>query len=442
LPSLEEVIFVLVQHKLETTVTLIDALLALGARPENIILSGKCYSTSPVIADQLKKRKINVMEDSKPEEIGQYDKYNRRGLVKMWEIVANYLKNKNADQVIVMDEGGRCLETMPEFIRFEYKVAAIEQTRAGLYSDAVNVDQLVFPLVEVASCAVKKILEPPLIAIAILNRLKNLLLKLNPDPKTTFFGVVGNGAIGNAVCKYLLSSGYKVLCYDENESAFKDISDKNFYRVETIASVIANSNIILGCTGKDITEGLDILSIVKKNKVFVSCTSEDKEFRDLLLKIGQNNNYIGEEVLSDITYLSKNKSKITILQGGFPFNFDRNPWNVPAEDIEVTQGLLLGACIQAVTCATKPVHDGITINRGSRQILNPLIQSYVALHWLSRRSKNDYPENYKELFKTFEWIKRNSGGEYYENAFLNNCFSVLNNENQITQSHKTSRAKL
>lgn len=441
-PDFSNTIFVGVQHILETTVTLFDALIELGVKPENMYFSGKCYSTSPVIAQQIRKRKINLMEDNKPEEIGQYEKYCRRGIAKMWAIVVNDLKNRNIDQIVVLDEGGRCLEMMPEFVRFEYKIGAIEQTRAGLYTNAVDSNQLIFPLIEVASCVVKKTLEPPLIAAAVISRLENLLLKLKPNPETTFFGIVGNGAIGNGLCKYLLSNGYKVICYDESEAAFKDISDKSFYRVETIPSVIANSNIILGCTGKDITEGLDIFSMVQKDKIFVSCTSEDKEFRSLLRKIGQDNS-IDIEVLSDIVCLSKNKNKITVLQGGFPFNFDRNPWNVPAKDIEVTQGLLLGACIQAVTCATKPIHDGKTINRGTRQTLNPLIQSYVALHWLSRRPKNEYPANYHELFKILEWIQKNSGGEYYENNFLNQCFQIVsNNDHQAIQACHTSRAKL
>jgi len=430
LPDLSNTIFIGVQHILETTVTLFDSLIAIGIKPENMYFSGKCYSTSPEIEQQVRKRGINLMPSNKPEEPGEYQKYCTKGITKMWELCVEEISQKRVDMIIILDEGGRCLETMPEFIGLNYRVAAIEQTRGGLYSEAVAL--LPFPLIEVASSAVKKILEPPLIAEAILNRFKLLLGGLNP-PQNTIFGIVGNGAIGYGLCRYILSQGYKVVVYDQNENAFENIVEVTFFRLSSIESVISSANIIFGCTGKDITEGIDVLSIVKKEKRFISCTSEDKEFKSLL-RLMSSKHAVAVDTLSDIVCLSHNDSKIIVAQGGFPFNFDRKPWNVPARDIEVTQGLLLGACIQAMTSATKPVSDGKTINKGSRQSLNPFIQSFVALHWLKKRNIEKHAAQKTEAFANIEWIKKNSGGEYHQNSLIGICFNAEKNVTSISNT--------
>ena len=57
-----------------------------------------------------------------------------------------------------------------------------------------------------------------------------------------------------------------------------------------------------------------MLGIVKKDSVFISCTSEDKEFRSLLRAVA-NQNVVYVDTLSDIVCLSRNGSKILILQG-------------------------------------------------------------------------------------------------------------------------------
>jgi S-adenosylhomocysteine hydrolase len=428
LPDLSKTVFIGVQHMLETTVTLFDAIIALGVKPENMFFSGKCYSTSPVIAEAVIKRGIRLMASNKPRTPGGYEESCQHGIEKMWRLCIEDISKKNIDSIIILDEGGRCLENMPEFVGLRYRIAAIEQTRGGLYTESVNL--LPFPLVEVATCAVKKILEPPLIATAIikvvLKKIDEILPSLNPESGKTTFGLIGNGAIGGAICRHLLSHGYDVVVYDENEGSFQNIIDPRFYRMGSVEEVIANAQIIFGCTGKDITRGKDILSLVKRDKVFISCTSEDKEFKTLLRAIGSQS-IVPIDALSNIVCLTQNGRKITILQGGFPINFDRNPWNVPANSIEVTQGLLLGSCYQAISNATKPINDGTTINHGTRQALHPLIQKYVATHWLSRQTAElDSMDKYVTFFSDTNAIEKNSGGAVQKSSFIDTVFEGKN----------------
>jgi S-adenosylhomocysteine hydrolase len=414
--SLDKIVVVGVQHILETTVSLIDALIHLGIKPENIFIAGKVYSTSLIIENELRKRKIHVFSMKPPDEPGQYLECCRSSVKELW---ANCIKQENADTYLILDDGGRASEYMPEFIRFEKQVAIIEQTRGGLYSNVIG--KLPCPLIEVASSAVKKQIEPPLIAKAVLIKVIKLLNRLKLDKKM-IYGIAGNGAIGYAIAKHLLTIGCKVAVYDEDSSVFQGIINKNFFRMESLEALIINSQCLFGCTGKDITQGINVLEITKTDKLFISCTSEDKEFLSLLKSIAKQN-IISIDTLSNITCLTPSKSKITIASGGFPINFDRKPGNVPAHDIEVTQGLLLGGCIQAILTASKPIGDGTTINHASRQSLDPYIQRYVVNHWINNQPSDRYKKELISCFQDIEWIKRNSGGKYCENSILYECFA-------------------
>jgi|GEM_PF-1600716 len=421
LPDLSRTVFIGVQHILETTVTLFDALIALGVLPSNMYFSGKCYSTAPAIEAAVRARGIHLMPSNKPEKPGEYESYCQAGIAKMWEYCLNDIESKPVDRLIILDEGGRCLENMPGSVALDYRIAAIEQTRGGLYSETAHM--LPFPLIEVATCAVKKHLEPPLIAIAVIQGIKNSLSQLNLTKHMTF-GVIGNGVIGNAVCRYLISLGYRVCVFDESDAAFGGIISHHLFRMENMFEVMTIADIVIGCTGKDITLGIDIPSIIKKDKIFISCTSEDKEFRSLLKFIStQGIGYF--DSLSDITCLTRNGRKILIVQGGFPVNFNRKPCNVPADKIEVTQGLLLGSCLQAIYCAKKLADDGVTMNRGSRYALNAAVQRYVALHWLPRQENEAYPADYRDLFDNLSWIQKNSGGNPCPDRTLATSFSPV-----------------
>ena len=407
-----------VQHMLETTLNLFTGMQQLGVKPQNMYFTGKCYSSSPEVETAIVKQKIHLMPTTTPKIIGQYHKHCQDIMEKMWNFCLEDIKRKKIERLIILDEGGRCLEAMPENVSFEYEVAGIEQTRAGLYSNIM--DNHLFPVVDVASSAAKKRLEPALIAEAVLSRVVKTLKNLNLK-QDAVCGVVGNGAIGSGVVKYLLSKGYKVVTYDENEDAFQKIYSRNLFRVGKIEDVIVNAQYIFGCTGKDITQGINFLDIAKKDKVFISCSSEDKEFLSLLRRIAHNGALI--DPMSDVSCVSNSGSKILILKGGFPINFDRTPSSVPANDIELTRGLLLGAFLQAVDVAKKPIGDGITINQFSHQQLNPYVQKFIVNNWINRQPTDRYPNELIGCFDDIEWIKKNSGGEYYPNEYLEEIFS-------------------
>ncbi len=367
---------------------------------------------------------ICLMPSNRPNKVSEFQQVCRQDIKAMWDRCGKELED-DVESIIVLDDGGRCLEEMPPYIRLNYRVAGIEQTRGGLYSPTLN--QLLFPVIEVASSALKREIEPPFIVKAITKeleeRMQDIFSIFNFNQRTVI-GIIGNGAIGSAVAQHFLSLNFTVAVYDENEESFQNVALKNknkLYRVPSREAVIANSQCIFGCTGKDSLYGIPLLDTVDKDTIFISCTSEDREFLSTLQMIHQRS-VVMTDPLGDIVCSSKNGSKIVFVRGGYPFNFNGKPWNVPANEIEPTQGALLGAVIQAMVCAKKPIDGGLTINQNERLMLDPSIQQFVVEKWRRAPAAAEHPTALLDCFNQPEWIKKNSGGKYYSNDLIQRCF--------------------
>ena len=356
-----------VQHILDTTASLFQSLIQLGVKKDRMYFMGKCYSTSDAVARVIRDDlEINLFDGKFPKYPGGYDTANSKGISEMWATVVEDLrtKHKDVDTIIILDEGGHCLEAVPNGLKFKYQIAGLEQTRNGLYRKVL--DLLPFPVVSVATCAAKRVLESPLIAEVVTKHIEKLIQSFDSE-EGKVFGVIGNGTIGDAIVSRLLDLGKTVVVYDHDQNAFAKSfsrSDKtSCYRLESVAAVIANADYIIGCTGIDVTEKVEhILSIIKHDKIFISCSSEDTEFNALLCLLKQRQ-FKQDHPLSEITCELDSGAKVSVLRGGFPVNFDRSSQSVLPEKIQLTRGLILGACLQAGLTAKRLVFDGVTINK-------------------------------------------------------------------------------
>ncbi len=422
LVNFEDTAFFSVQHILKTNVPLFKHLIEdFKAKPNNIYVSGKGYSDSTVAEHCLKKLGLRYFKlENSYTAAGQYQQHLRNHLKQVWHHFIDNLEKQNIKSLIIIDEGGHALETMPNFLCFEYAMACIEHTRGGLYSPAVN--SLPFPLIEVASSAIKRHLESPLIVEAILKKLQTALGARADIHAKTVFGVIGNGAIGASVTPYLLERGYTVLAYDENKDAFNGFLHKNLYRVQNVNALIDRADYILGCTGKDTLKGSSLLDNATHHQKFISCTSEDKEFYSLR-KTMDTQSSIELDNRGDIVYHSKMGAKITLVNGGFPVNFDQSGESVPATDIQLTRALMLGACIQAGLAASKP-EGGTEIALTQRIQLDAKLQRFVAQQFRQYQPINRYSLTQWQLSQDLNWIKNNSGGQVCDNQVLARAFSA------------------
>lgn len=412
--NLERVAVVGMQHLLETTASMLKSIVAIGVNPRHILIAGKCYSTNTVIEHYLRERLGLVIAKMKsPRQPGGYTDAVEEVQADLWQRFA-YIAD-NIDIVIVLDDGFRTFEHMPATMRLKKRVAIVEQTRGGLYSSALEYS--LAPVIEVASSAAKKVLESPFIAAAVVRQVEKVIIKFDlAKDKDKAFGVIGNGAIGRAVVNRLLQSGFTVVVYDKDETVYQSIQNENFIRVDSIEAVFFNATCILGCSGLDVTEGINFAQF-EKDLYFMSCTSEDKECKSLLKQVASTTR-VDLDTLRDIRYHHRDQYVITIVGGGFPINFDRAIGNVPAADIALTQGLMFSAFLQALFAARKPIADGHTVNKAQRQSLDPYLQRCVVETWIKSQPPDRYSDELKQHFNDIIWITSQSGGKHFPNETL------------------------
>lgn len=407
------------QHLLYTTLNLLESFKRLGAQPDNIHVMGKSYSSCLAVANKLIDNGYRYYPNSEQSRIGNFSEIFQRDIECMWgKIFADFIK-KEIVLIVVLDDGGNCMANIPSFVREKYRIVGVEQTSSGLNNSFLK--KVDFPVVEVASCAVKQRIESPMIAEAVVQKLISIL----PIGQERLpCAVVGLGVIGQAVLKKLSSLKHEVIAYEKNK--IKKIKS-DFMMADSLQSAIANSNYIFGCSGEDITEDLELLSeifLTKENKFFISCSSQDKEFLSLLKKIDSFQSKY-ESCLDDVIYTLENKKTIKILKGGFPINLDTSGESVGALDIQLTRGLLLGGVLQAIFFATHYPND-----KNLRYMLNPAIQRFIVSHWIPHGSTFLFEPDFINLFFKTEWLEENSGGInnikdiYLEEAF-GTCSSII-----------------
>lgn len=427
LPTLSNVAFIGAQHKLETTATLFQSLIKLGAKPENMFFTGKCYSTCVSVENTMKTLRVNIFDDPIPRAPGGYAEACKKVIKKMWKKFDEHLANhEDIKKIIILDDGARVVEELKFLTIINYQVIVIEQTRGGLYSQGL-IDHGIFPMISVAQSATKKIIEAPLIATAILTRLQQVVADLKINQATC--GVVGNGAVGKMVANYLASLGHAVKVYDQ---VITIKNHENIRMVSNIEEIFKGSSFVFGCTGRDITEGLDLAPIIDNDQIWISGSSEDREFKSFMLLHAKNLNGVEKfDPMADVLFKLPSGNTITIKQGGFPFNFDRKPWNVPASDIEITQGCLLGAVIQAAIID----EDRTKYKLQPQQQLNPYIQSFIVARWGDREQKsgiNRFDKDTIDMFKVPAFIEEKSGrANCVDSLILQRAFQIDFNLNEL-----------
>ena len=192
----------------------------------------------------------------------------------------------------------------------------------------------------------------------------------------------------------------------------------------TIEELIQHNDIIFGCTGTDILKQVNLEHVFNGDKIFVSCSSEDKEFLSLLKWIQRDERFtFSANPLLDISYITTKSHKIRILRGGFPINFDNNIEIEPEKDIQLTRTLLLGAIFQALICVKER-----RFGKYVRYTLHPEIQRYIALKWLTLTHPKNFSQ-FLEQFSSVEWIICNSQGENFYSPMLKEIF--LSEEGRI-----------
>ncbi len=407
---------VYVHHPLRTSVNLIKTIVKLGVNPENFFAVGKHYSECEDVVKEVIDLGIRYQRCSSQIGLGKFSHSFTRDINRLWtDVVSDLSTKKDIDKIIVLDHGGRALSYLPPELLCR-KIVGIEKTMGGLF----NLERHglpPFPIIGVANCAAKKVLESPLIADAVVEK----LLPLIPIKQANLTcGVIGYGSIGKAVVAKLLSMGHKVIIYDSDTSQLSCLKEENLLVTNTLSALVSVSDYIFGCTGKDISaSNIDHFRLATHKKTLISCSSEDIEFLSLLQVVQQRENgKVAVKPLNDVIYQSDMGAEIRILRGGFPINFDNTGESVPANDIQLTRALVLGGILQA----GQLFNDNRLLNRGGVYALDPSLQRYIAKEWLKYQPQNRFSTSVIDNLDKHQWIQEASGGISLPNTLFKNIF--------------------
>lgn len=406
----EETAIIGAQHLLETTATLMGKFRELGFA---VYPTGKCYSTNPGVLKTMQNLGAHVLPGSRPEKLGEYHAASEKDIAAVLNEVEKNPKIKN---IIVLDDGGRFYEKIPPHFRRKYRMGGVEQTRAGFYSR--NVATARMNIVNVAQSAAKIIFESPFIADATVNEISQITNKLDKD--RCVVGIIGFGAIGRALATKLIQDGFSVCVFDKDPTSYENYPLKDKIEIlPSIEELFIHTNFIIGSTGQDTTESFDPLSLNGHDRIVVSVSSEDKEYKSFLKAIANKNTILDIDPLSTIRCYTKSGNIIEILYGGFPVNFlnsHKKPFNVPAVRIALTQALLFTAVMQTIEQMEQSNlsegHAAIPAN----MMLTPERQQEVVRLWYETTIKDDTLPH--ELIKKFisdkEFVIAHSKGLYVE----------------------------
>lgn len=393
----DQVSIVAVQHLLESTGSLLHELTILGVPPHRIHILGKHYSSNRDIIDALHTEGFNVYKSTEDHPPGQFSTIFRADVSAMWANVLGSYTREMPSLVIVLDDGGRCIEAIPEDLSRSCRVIGIEQTTSGIRTTRNHID-----VIQVATSAAKKLLEPPLISEATFDKVTKYL---PVREKALRCGVIGLGNIGKAIAHSLMAMGHDVFGTDKDPILSKGIPNVSWCK--DARAVLNNAEYIFGCAGEDVFFAENIVDNIRGTKILLSVSSEDVEFNSLIRAIDHRDNLSPHQDIS-ITLPS---ASLRIVKGGFPVNFDGTRTSVASEAIQLTRGLLLGAVVQAALLRKL----GKRSAPASNLMLDPNLQEFVVREWCSVYSRSaQISGDLTEKFKDVAWIAANSQGHWIQ----------------------------
>lgn len=338
---IHEIAFIGMAHILETFLVIPEALISLGAKPEQICFTGKYYSDYQPAIDYLNTRGVKTFSGIRPTKLGYGEESLLDSAAQCWDYYEKHMRFKYK-YLIILDEDMSMATAMPSLtLPFEKKIGAVVQTRRGMYNPLVEAS--LYPIINVAECKAKKEIESPLIAEEILAHIPFR------HRREQVFGVVGYGAIGKSITKAIQTNSNKyILVYDP---AYKDCGDNDdkIRFSKNLASLFANCSDILFCSG--IVDSLDVdpFKYMHRNKniTFYNASSCDLAFKSFLRE--HCNSSAIDDVLADLTLTNcHGNTSITIKRGGTPINFSNRSRSVSSGKIQLTRGLTLLAMIEAI----------------------------------------------------------------------------------------------
>ncbi len=324
------------QHLLRETACWFSHLKAMGAK---IIIIGKDYSTSPKMAIRMRRLDMNIVEIPEWEwKLGEYEAHLKKKIDLAWKEFKKLQDIQASTNLLVVDDGGYLLESIPSHLKTGLNVRGVEQTTSGM-ARAMNAS---VPVVCVAGYENKRKYESKLIAEAIIQQTGSTC-PIFGDSANCKVGVLGAGAIGAALIEKLALAGYTVFHFSISKQSAQEYKpptslENKIIKKSSAQDLVAEAHVIFGCTGEDLMIDTETLNAAP-GKWFASCGSMDTEFKTLL-KCPGSTRQREHLPFSTVSIPFDGQEHAFVLNGGFPINFDREPDSVPLRYIQYTRSLM------------------------------------------------------------------------------------------------------
>lgn len=376
----EDTALIAVQHLLEQTVDLFDTIADMGVRYENIFALGKVYSNSCVVIKTLRNRGVTVVDSTMPEP-GEFDQYFEQDCKRLWQVAAEALARRRIKRILVLDDGGSCITTVPPELLSRYSMCGVEQTSMGMFLFEEKPPP--FAVISWARAAVKLEMGGPIFSQCLIDRLTTGLRERRTFQREQL-GLIGLGSIGRAMANLAASEGperKQVFFYDPRRNLqICSALSRHITRMESLEELMMRCDCVIGCSGRNPFKNNWPINH-KPGIRLLSGSSGDQEFGPIINYLKTKPDFHVDENTWDIRSELGPCGPIQIAYLGYPYNFvSRAPEAVLTRIVQLETGGLLAALIQA-RMYLKLCEEGRAHNSGIHRV-SPTAQRFVYEEWL------------------------------------------------------------
>jgi hypothetical protein len=377
----EDTALIAVQHMLEQTVDLFDTVAGMGVSHQNIFALGKVYSNNNVVIKTLRNRGVTIVDSIMPEP-GKFDQYFEEDCRRLWQVAAEALAKRRIKRILVLDDGGFCITTVPPELLERYSMCGVEQTSLGMFLFEEKPPP--FTVISWARAAVKQEIGGPIFSQCLIDRL-NTRLRERRFFQRGQLGLIGMGSIGRAMANLAVREGKRVLYYDpRTDLQICPTLRRYITRVESLAELMMSCDCVIGCSGRNpFTNNWPLNH--KPGIRLLSGSGGDQEFGPIINYLKTKPDFHIDEDTWDISSQLGPCGPIQIAYLGYPYNFvSRAPEAVPTRIVQLETGGLLAALIEA-RIYLKSCEEGVARNNVIYRV-SPKAQRFVYEKWVKAMS--------------------------------------------------------
>jgi S-adenosylhomocysteine hydrolase len=328
---------ILIPHLLRDSVPYIQALSAAGLQPDRTFIIGIPYSTKLEVAGALWQLGFRNIETP--------TSYPFTDTVRQVLTRALKLCRETGQKLLIVEDGGYVGPLLHVEFAADLSLCCgiVEQTRNGIWQYRDQKIEPMVPILNVAESDLKLRRESPLIGDAVVSNVRTLIEQLGKSLHRYQTLVVGYGATGAHVAKSLRHANIDTVVFDQREDRRKQAIADGFRSADTLAALVADRELIIGCTGDVPFQFSEILAIGHQT-VFVNASSKRREinYQELDSLTDQN---VATEVLAGVGHRRRlvNGKELILLWNGYPVNFVGE--SVPDQEIAFILALLQQSAI-------------------------------------------------------------------------------------------------